>query len=305
MLGGLRWRSGRLGAPTSVWRLAMADIAVFGTAVADVVLRVAALPRSGEQIRAEPLGWRLGGSSANIACGLAAAGHDVELIGPVGTDSMADELLAELERRGVHTRGCIRMSGASARALILIDAKGERTILILGVDPWPEPLPLRDLRHASGVACVYVENYGLFPTTIADRFPEALLVATPPAAGRSTWPADIIVGSERQFQANGLMGPYESARAVAGGRLKVVVVTRGARGADAYGPHGCYHVATRTARQVDATGAGDAFAAGLIAALLAEHGIQDAMERATAQGAAAVEVLQSIPPDWVESIDRA
>jgi hypothetical protein len=29
------------------------------------------------------------------------------------------------------------------------------------------------------------------------------------------------------------------------------------------------------------------------------------MERAAAQGAAAVEVLRSIPPDWVESIDRA
>jgi len=56
---------------------------------------------------------------------------------------------------------------------------------------------------------------------------------------------------------------------------------------------------------VDATGAGDAFAAGLIAALLAGHGIQDAMERGAAQGAAAVEALQSIPPDWVESFDRA
>jgi sugar/nucleoside kinase (ribokinase family) len=301
----VRWRGVRRGAPTAVWRVAMSDVAVFGTAVADIVLRVAALPRPGDQIRAEPLGWRPGGGSANIACGLAAAGHDVELIGAVGTDSMADELMAELERRGVQTHGCIRMSGPSARALILLDEKGERTILILGGERWPEPLPLRDLPPASGVACVYVESYALFPTTIADRFPEALLVATPPIPGHGTWPADIIVGSEHEYQANGLITPYESARAVARARLKLVVVTRGARGADAYGPHGCYHVAGSTARQVDATGAGDAFAAGLIAALLAGDGIQDAMERGAAQGEAAVEVLQSIPPDWVESIDRA
>jgi sugar/nucleoside kinase (ribokinase family) len=281
----------------------MSDVVVFGTAVADIVLRVKALPRPGDQIRAEPLGWRLGGGSANIACSLAAAGHEVELIGPVGTDSTADELLAELERRGVHTHGCIRMSGPSARALILLDETGERTILILGGERWPEPLPLRGLPSASGVACVYVESYGLFPTTIADRFPEALLVSTPPAPGHRTWPADLIVGSERQYQANGLMAPYESARAVAQARLRLVVVTRGARGADAYGPHGCYHVAGSTARQVDATGAGDAFAAGMIAALLAEHGIQAAMERGAAQGAAAVEALQSIPPHWVENFD--
>jgi ribokinase len=284
----------------------MVDVAVFGTVVADVVLRVAALPRSGDQIRAEPLGWRLGGSSANIACGLAAAGHDVELIGPVGTDSMADELLAELERRGVHTPRCIRMSGGSPRALILLDANGERTILVLGGgEPWPEPLPLGDLPPAGGPACVYVESYERFPTTIADRFPNALLIATPPAAGRSPWPADIIVGSERQYPADVLVAPYESARAVAQARLRWVVVTRGAHGADAYGPEGCYHVAGRSARQVDATGAGDAFATGLIAALLAGHHIQDAMERGAAQGAAAVEVLQSLPPDWVESIDLA
>jgi len=283
----------------------MSDVVVFGTAVADVVLRVAAFPRPGDQIRAEPLGWRLGGSSANIACGLAAAGHEVELIGPVGTDSMADELLAELERRGVHTQGCIRMSGPSARALILLDENGERTILILGGEAWPEPLPLRDLPPAGGVACVYVESYVLFPTSIADHFPQALLVATPPARGHSTWPADLIVGSERQYRASGLTSPYESARAVAQARLKLVVVTRGARGADAYGPHDRHHVAGSTARQVDATGAGDAFAAGLIAALLAEHGIEDAMQRGAKQGAAAVETLQSIPPDWVDSLDRA
>jgi ribokinase len=283
----------------------MSDVVVFGTPVADVVLRVAALPRPGDQIRAEPLGWRLGGGSANIACGLAAAGHEVKLIGPVGTDPMADELLAELERRGVHTEGCVRMSGPSARALILLDENGERTILILGGELWPEPLPLPDLPPASGVACVYVESYALFPTTIADRFPEALLVATPPARGHSTWPADVIVGSERQYQGSGLTSPYESARAVARARLRLVVVTRGARGADAYGPDGRYHVAGTTARQVDATGAGDAFAAGFIAELLAEHGIQAAMERGAAQGAAAVEALQSVPPEWVEILDRA
>jgi ribokinase len=282
----------------------MADVVVFGTAVADVVLRVAALPRPGDQIRAEPLGWRLGGGSANVACGLAAASHNVELIGPVGTDSMAEELLAELERRGVHTPRCIRMSTVSPRALILLDAKGERTILILGGERWPEPLPLPDLPQASDVACVYVESYERFPTTIGNRFPEALLVATPPT-GDSAWPADIIVGSERQYPKDALATPYESARAVAGARLKWVVVTRGAHGAEAYGPEGCCRVAGRTARQVDATGAGDAFAAGLIAALLAGHGIRDAMQRGAAQGAAAVEVLQSVPPDWVESIDLA
>jgi ribokinase len=284
----------------------VAGVAVFGTVVADVVLRVAALPRPGDQMRAEPLGWRLGGSSANIACGLAAAGHAVELIGPVGADAMADELLAELGRRGVRTSRCIRMGGLSPRALILLDTSGERTILILGGgERWSEPLPLRDLPPARGVACVYVESYERFSPRIVDRFPDALLIATPPAPGHRAWPADMVIGSERQYQADGLVAPYEAARAVAAPRLKWVVVTRGADGADAYGPEARRHVAGRRARQVDATGAGDAFAAGVIGALLTGHGIQEALERGVAQGAAAVEVLQSVPPSWVESMDVA
>jgi hypothetical protein len=63
-------------------RPVMADIVVFGVVAADVVVRTgtAQATRCGEG-----LGWRMGGSSANVACGLSSAGHNVRLAGPVGT----------------------------------------------------------------------------------------------------------------------------------------------------------------------------------------------------------------------------
>jgi sugar/nucleoside kinase (ribokinase family) len=54
---------------------------------------------------------------------------------------------------------------------------------------------------------------------------------------------------------------------------------------------------------VDATGAGDAFAAALISGLLAGLGIREAMELGAARGAAAVEALQSVPPDWLAGVE--
>src|SRR3954452_9863425 len=66
----------------------MAEVVVFGVVAADVVLRVPRIPAPGDQVNAEPLGWRIGGSSANVACGLSSAGHHVRLVGPVGSDSM-------------------------------------------------------------------------------------------------------------------------------------------------------------------------------------------------------------------------
>src|SRR2546423_4402242 len=46
----------------------------------------------------------LGGSSANIAVGLARLGHDVGIISSVGADALADYLLALLKAEKVDTR---------------------------------------------------------------------------------------------------------------------------------------------------------------------------------------------------------
>ena len=81
----------------------MAEVVVFGVVAADIVLRVQRIPDPGDHVNAEALGWRIGGSSANVACGLSTAGHHVRLVGPVGTDPMGDNLLAELEQWGVDT----------------------------------------------------------------------------------------------------------------------------------------------------------------------------------------------------------
>jgi hypothetical protein len=86
----------------------MAEVVVFGVVAADIVLRVQRIPDPGDHVNAEALGWRIGGSSANVACGLSTAGHHVRLVGPVGTDPMGDNLRAELEQWGVDTEYSFR-----------------------------------------------------------------------------------------------------------------------------------------------------------------------------------------------------
>jgi sugar/nucleoside kinase (ribokinase family) len=137
----------------------MAEVVVFGVVAADVVLRVQRIPTRGDHVDAEALGWRIGGSSANVACGLSTAGHHVRLVGPVGRDSMGDNLLAELEQYGVDTEYSFRAGAATPRTLILLDDTGECTIIAVdsgaGLSSF---LSTRgpDLRS---VDCVYVEGY--------------------------------------------------------------------------------------------------------------------------------------------------
>ena len=278
----------------------MAEVVVFGVVAADVILRVQRIPVPGDHINAEALGWRIGGSSANVACGLSSAGDHVRLVGPVGRDAMGDKLLAELAQRGVDTEYTFRANAASPRTLILLDDTGERTII--AVDSGAEPssfLPERgpDLRS---VDCVYIEGYTRYPTGTAAAAESALLVASPPTPGATTWPATVVVGSETQYNDVTSAGMFEAVRSVSGERLKWVVVTRGAAGADAYGAASELHVDAVAADQVDATGAGDAFTVGLLHGLLQGDDMVTAMQVGAAWGAATVTQLRSIPVPWEE-----
>ena len=271
---------------------------MFGVVAADVVLRVQRVPAPGDHVNAEGLGWRIGGSSANVACGLSSAGHHVRLVGPVGRDSMGDYLLAELEQCGVDTGYSFRADAVSPRTLILLDDAGERTIIAVDSGAGPSSfLPIRgpDLRSAD---CVYVEGYTRYPAETATSAGSALLVTSPPVPGAITWPATVVVGSETQYSGVTPAGMFEAVRSVSGERLEWVVVTRGEAGADAYAASSELHVDAVAADQVDATGAGDAFTVGLLHGLLRGDDMITALQIGAAWGAATVAQLRSIPVPW-------
>ena len=278
----------------------MAEVLVFGVVAADVILRVQRIPVPGDHVNAEALGWRIGGSSANVACGLSTAGHHVRLVGPVGRDSMGGNLLAELEQRGVDTEYTFRADVASPRTLILLDDTGEGTIIAVDSGAGPSSfLPVHgpDLRSAD---CVYIEGYTRYPADTAAEADSALVVTSPPVPGAAAWPATVVVGSEMQYSDVTPAGMFEAVRSVSGERLKWVVVTRGREGADAYNASGEVHVDAVSADQIDATGAGDAFTVGLLHGLLQGDDMVTALQAGAAWGAATVAQLRSIPVPWEE-----
>ena len=278
----------------------MAEVVVFGVVAADVVLRLQRIPAPGDHLNAEALGWRIGGSSANVACGLSTAGHHVRLVGPVGSDAMGDNLLAELERHGVDAEYSFRADAASPRTLILLDDTGERTIIAVDSGGGPSSfLPKRgpDLRS---VDCVYIEGYTRYPTDIATVTESALLVTSPPVLGATTWPATVVIGSETQYPDITSAAMFQAVRSVSGERLKWVVVTRGRDGADAYAASSKLHVDAVAADQIDATGAGDAFTVGLLHGLLQGNDMVTALQAGAVWGAATVAQLRSIPVPWEE-----
>ena len=213
---------------------------------------------------------------------------------------MGDHLLAELEQHGVDIEYSFRTDAASPRTLILLDGTGERTIIAVDSGAGPSFfLPSRrpDLRS---VDCVYIEGYVRYPADLATSAESALLVTSPPVPGSTTWPATIVVGSEKQYSNVTPAGMFEDVRSMSGERLEWVVVTRGAAGADAYAASSELHVDAVAADQIDATGAGDAFTVGLLHGLLRSDDMATALRVGAAWGAATVAQLRSIPVPWEE-----
>jgi sugar/nucleoside kinase (ribokinase family) len=272
----------------------VAHVAIVGSVALDEVLRVSGSLRVGGHGSATRLGERIGGGAAGVAIPLARLGHRASLVAPIGSDPAGDLLLEELRTAGVDTDPVLRVDGESTRSLILVDDGGERTILNLHRCAEPEP-PRRLL--SLGADCVYVRSRlpGLAPL-LSRALSTARVVAHVPPCGDGERPAHVLVGSESDLPREWLERPFESGLAVAGARLEHVVVTHGAAGASLSGRGGTRHVPAPRVTALDSTGAGDAFAAGLVHGLAGGLEVVRAVEIAAAWGAECARWRQSVLP---------
>ncbi|MEQ3552420.1 carbohydrate kinase family protein [Pseudonocardia nematodicida] len=254
-------------------------LAVLGDLVEDVVVWPAGPVEPGTDTPAR-IFRRRGGSAANVAAAVAGLGAPVRFLGRVGDDATGRALTAELAGRGVDVR--VQRRGSTGAVVVLVDPGGERTML-------PDRGAAAELDDADpawvrGVALLHLPAYGLLADpcagsarALAARVRDdggAVSVDASSAAPLRTYgvrrfldglaalaPAHLLANADEA----GLLGLPDSAP-----DGTVVVVKDGPRPARVYLP------GTGTAVQVaavpvpavrDTTGAGDAFAAGYLAAI--------------------------------------
>jgi len=264
----------------------LARIVVVGSVAQDDVVALRQPLSAGRHLDATGRKLRLGGGGANTAIPLSHAGHEVVLVAPVGADAVAEWLLARLQAATVDVSAVARVPGGSTRSLVLVDPGGERTIVNLERCREAGP-PLRlSLIEADAV---YVRSRDLdLAGLLAEVAERSLVVAHVPPLDQGSRPAHVLVGSESDLPPEFLDDPWSAGRAIAGEGLRLVVVTRGPRGAEAFGASERVAVPAAAVAVVDSTAAGDVFAAGLVHALVLGRPTRAALETATAWGAATV-----------------
>ncbi len=272
----------------------MARIVVVGSVAWDEVVRLRTPMRAGTHLEGAWSGTRLGGGAACTGVPLASAGHDVSIVAPIGDDESGDRLLAELAAGGVDTSLFRRTRGASSRSIVMVDVAGERTIVNVTRAREPGP-PERLLTSAAD--CVYVRSreVGLAPL-LAQKVHSCLVVAGMPPCDTGERPAHVLVASAADLDEETVARPWETGRRAAGDVLEWVVITQGERGVVAFSATEKLSVPAQAVAAVDTTGSGDAFASGLVHALVTGAPMLRALETGVAWGAESALSESSILP---------
>ena len=258
------------------------NITVVGSINLDLVATAPSLPAAGETVTGATLARHPGGKGANQALAAEKLGAEVDLIGRVGNDAMADEALALMEEFGVDlSKVEVDIAAPTGVALIAVDPSGENQIVVAaGANHLvtPEQLPAR-------IECPLIVQLELPLDTVeaavgrAVGFVCANLAPAQPVSEALLRRCDLIIVNEIEAEF------YGDALHRGGGR---VVITQGARGAEMY--HRGVKTAWATPPEVvaiDATGAGDAFVGAIVVAMLDGMEPKAALEFACAAGAVA------------------
>ena len=253
----------------------------------DTTLLMDRLPLPDEKLLVSITNEMPGGvvTNASLACRL--AGAEVALAVATGDDLFADGLLEPLRAAGIQVTGQ-RKAGRTCRAIVLLDALGEKRLLLEpGVSMYPEPA-LLDALSWRDVGWLHTAVYSGLAETVVDRCrdvgakwsidlePATFMAGLEPLR-RILDGAEVVFCNQRALRQ---IGDDPVNRLLALG-VGAVISTLGPEGAMYRSARECHRVRYDGAAVIrDTTGAGDCLAGWFIARRLAGDTVPRALRAA-------------------------
>ncbi|MET4582354.1 2-dehydro-3-deoxygluconokinase [Conyzicola nivalis] len=297
------------------------DVVTFGETMGSI--RAAGLLRHGGA-----MSMSLGGAETNVAIGLARLGHSVRWGGRLGSDDVGAFALRTLRSEGVDT-ATVNLDPARATGLLLIERRVAdiSRVAYYRANSAGSAVSVSDVDgsfdastrvlHLTGITPALSRSAAEATLWAASRARElGVLVSLDVNYRGALWARDVAAVTLRRLAALAdvvfasddelyMVAPESggdeqaAVRALLDAGAQQVVVTRGGDGASAWTLDETAACAAREVRVVDTIGAGDAFTAGYLSALLDGLPLAARLDRGAVLGAFAV----SASGDW-ESLPR-
>lgn len=300
----------------------MSQIICLGILVADIIGRpIERVPARGALELVESITPHIGGCAANTGIGLQKLGVETAVIGAVGRDGFGGFVRQTLEDHGVDTRGVSETGAAPTSAtMVMVQPDGERSFLhCVGANAAFDGD--FDESILEGAQLLHIAGHGLMPSF--DGAPCAQILQKAQKMGvktsldtagapdakwrdnlRQTLPfLDYFVPSLHEVRE---LFPAASTPETIAARLLeegvgTVALKMGEGGSYAQNQRGeSAHAAAFAVQAIDATGAGDAFAAGFLAAALRDLPLDTCLQMGNASGACCVQAVGTVAGlrDW-------
>lgn len=258
------------------------EVAVLGAAALDWIARVKEFPRRDSIVFADEYRPMPGGTGGNVAEGVARLGHKVCFMGKLGDDEGGKILLKAFEDSGVDIRGVIVAPGQrSASCFIPIDEQGERQIYCIGGVALYENEEELQPELLKNVSVLFIADaFQKIALKAMDLIPPNAKVVFNPGGLMASYGLEflkpifertdaLLVSQEEAKAITHQIEPREAAIALASMGCRVVMHTLGAGGVLVLKDGKFVTLPSFPVEHVvDTTGAGDAFAAGVIAGVV-------------------------------------
>jgi len=268
------------------------SVLVLGSANLDLVVTSERHPEPGETLIGGDYSEHPGGKGLNQAVASARAGATTRFVAAVGADSAGDVLLGVADDAGIDTSGVVTVDRPTGRALIVVSASGENSIVVVpGANTLCPTASAIDTDVL--VAQLEVPIEVVTSSFVAARDAGAITVLNPapatPLPPELLAVVDVIVPNEHEVD---LLGGVDALLASGVG---AVVVTLGERGARVHTEGRVTQVGSLAVDAVDTTGAGDTFTGYLAAGLSEGLNLVTAATRGCAAGALAATRAGAVP----------
>lgn len=236
---------------------------------------------------------RTGGTGANVARALCTAGVETGFVGYLGNDSYGNTLRSELRESGIAKLAITDIDGPTSHVLIIVDDSGDRTILGMAADHL-DKVSLQGVPLVAGDTVVFV----LWRDHFAADLELAKAAGCKVVVGLDAVNDDRVTGVSLAIGShNDIAGDFDPMANLQ--RFERIVITRGEAGAVEFSRDGQTEQPAMPTDVVDATGAGDAFLAGYLAATAKNlESAKDRLSLGARWAAKTIATESSVPPPF-------
>jgi len=262
--------------------MAAMDVVGYGEAAIDFLIRTEAVTRFDDKVWAKSYVRQLGGVTANFCVGLSRLGRRTAFMGAVGDDPDGVEIRRGLGREGVDTSALLTIPGKGSPVNYIVTEEGGSRLILQSPNMTETQLRPQDVGENSVPHCKVFHTSAIIPDTAA----KAASISKKRGAtvsfdlerhvaemGRKRIEpllkiTDTLFTGAETLELLGYGTDVSSIRRLIREGPKVVLLKKGKEGVIVFTQEQQTAVGSYNVDVADATGAGDAFAAGFICSFL-------------------------------------